>query len=350
MFKTIILISSKQLRDERTIQAIYHILQGKKSIQTIQDAYLYQLSTYYGILPSLKQSFFNQSIQELVGDGYLESSKTYEHSYTITNAGRQAVEDKNFPEILSFLHGRKYGAQAIRFEQRILLFVQVLSNKQANNKNYVPVIDEYSIQKDIKQFFQKIQLNSAILSEQFYKECHTLLRFIDQHHAMLFVQRLSGYNTYGMSLQQLSQNLKLPEIDVLMIYRSIIHYMMEKIQLDKAKYPILSLLHPEDQATQLTITARQTKQLVIKGYSLEEIALHRKLKLNTIYDHIVEIALIDDSFSIDRFIHENQIATILQTVHSLETYQLRELKKTLGEDYTYFQIRLALARGGKMNA
>lgn len=349
MFKTIILISSDQLKDERTIQAIYHILQGKKSIQTIQDAYLYQLSTYYGILPSLKQSFFNQTIQDLVNDGYLEPSKTYDHSYTITKEGRQVIKKEVFPEILSFLHGRKYGAQGIRFEQRVLLFVQVLSNKQVNNMNYVPVIDDYAVKNDIKQIFRQLQSSSAALSEQFFKECHDLLSPIDHQYALLFVQRFSGYKQYGMSLQQLSQSVRQPEIDILIIYRSIIHYMMRKIRLDASKYPLLSLMYPEDDNTQLTITARQTKSFVDQGYNLEEIATHRNLKLNTIYDHIVEIALIDASFLIDSFIHEEEIATILQTVHSLQTYQLRELKEALGEEYSYFQIRLALARGGTMN-
>lgn len=349
MFKTIILLSSNRFKDERTSQAIYHVLQGKKSIQTIQDAYLYQLSTYYGILPSLEQRIFKQTIHELVSDGYLEPSKTYDHSYTITVAGKQAIKEDRMPHILSNLHGKKYGAHGIRFEKRILLFVQVLSNKQAGNTNYVPVIDDYSIKHDIKQIFRQLQTSSTTLSEQFFKECHDLLSSIDNQYALLFVQRLSGYKQYGMSLQQLAHNFRQTEVDTLLIYRSIIHYMMKNIQLNGYKYPLLSLLSKGHENDQLTITARQTKNLVTQGYSLEQIAAHRNLKLNTIYDHIVEIVLIDETFLIDPFISEDQITTILQTVHSLQTYQLRELKNALGDDYSYFQIRLALARGGTIN-
>lgn len=349
LFNTIILFASNQLKDERTDQAIYHILQGKKSIQTIQDTYLYQLSKYYGILPTLKQTYFKQIVQDLVKEGYMKPSQTYEHSYTVTKEGRQAIDTNAFPTIMSHLDGKKYSAHAEQFEKRILLFVQVLSNKQALNNEYVPIIEDYFIKNDIKHIFSKLQASSSILSQQFYKECRDILSSIDEEYARLFVQRLSGYNHYGMSLQQLAQKLRMSEVDILILYRSIIHYMLEQIRLYESDYPLLSLLYSKEDDTQLTITARQTKQLVSRGYSLEQIAARRNLKMNTIFDHIVEIALVDDSFLIDRFIDENQIATILQTVQSLQTYQLKELKEALGEDYSYFQIRLALARGGTMD-
>jgi uncharacterized protein YpbB len=58
--ENILLYCLKQLNGERTIYSIYHLLNGKKSSQTLQDAHLFSLKRYFGILESLTRESFDE--------------------------------------------------------------------------------------------------------------------------------------------------------------------------------------------------------------------------------------------------------------------------------------------------
>ena len=49
----IILYCLHKLNGERTIYSIYHLLHGKKSSQTIQDAYLFHLTPFFHTYPTI---------------------------------------------------------------------------------------------------------------------------------------------------------------------------------------------------------------------------------------------------------------------------------------------------------
>ncbi len=349
MFTTIILTCSKQLKDERTDQAIYHILQGKKSIQTIQDIYLYQLDHYYKILPTLDQNLYKRTIQELVDHQLMETSQSYANSYTISHKGIETLQNRTLPPLLSYVNGKKYSMYTNTFEKRLFLFIQVLSNKQSQHNSYVPIVDQYDIMNDIKQLFRKFQKNSHSLANELYDELTTILETIENQYADLFISRLSGFQHYGKSIQQIAREIKQTEVDTLLIIQSITHYILKQIEQNKQQFPLLDALKMQDHLLQITVSANKTKTLVEQGIPLEQISSMRNLKMNTIYDHIVEIALHDDSFALHNFIDDETMTTILRTAHALDTYQLKELKEALGKDYSYFQIRLALARGGAVS-
>ena len=96
--------------------------------------------------------------------------------------------------------------------------------------------------------------------------------------------------------------------------------------------------------TSATDSAKQTQHLFNQGYRIEQIASMRRLKPNTIEDHLVEMAMYDVAFKMDVFLTVEQLNEITETVETYQTRKLRVLKEVL-PDYTYFQLRLALARG-----
>src|SRR3954469_3240333 len=64
--ENIILYCLKQLKGERTIYSIYHLLNGKKSSQTIQDAHLFSIKKFFRIFESLTRESFEEIITNLV--------------------------------------------------------------------------------------------------------------------------------------------------------------------------------------------------------------------------------------------------------------------------------------------
>src|SRR5699024_3524337 len=100
---------------------------------------------------------------------------------------------------------------------------------------------------------------------------------------------------------------------------------------------------------QMSLSTRKTLQMIHSGHDLETISNLRNLKLSTIHDHIVEIALMDPSFSISPYISAKMQDRILSIVQKHQTKRLKEIKNYLQQEIpetevTYFQIRLTLSR------
>ena len=89
---------------------------------------------------------------------------------------------------------------------------------------------------------------------------------------------------------------------------------------------------------------RKTYNFWRQGRSLEEIATIRNLKVATIEDHFVEIALREKDFSIEMFMEKEKIDKVIKVIEALQTRKLRVLKQAVGEDISYFEVRLVLAR------
>ena len=64
--QAIILYAIKKFQGERSIYAIYHMLQGKKSSQTIQDAHLFGLTNIFGTIPRFTRQQLNQNIEQFL--------------------------------------------------------------------------------------------------------------------------------------------------------------------------------------------------------------------------------------------------------------------------------------------
>ena len=68
------------------------------------------------------------------------------------------------------------------------------------------------------------------------------------------------------------------------------------------------------------------------------------LKVATIEDHFVEIALREKDFSIEMFMEKEKVDKVIKVIEALQTRKLRVLKQAVGEDISYFEVRLVLAR------
>ena len=70
----IILSCLSKLQTERSISAVYHIVTGKKSIQTVQDIHLYHLQAYFSVCQHLPKSQFDQMITDLTEQEMIKKS------------------------------------------------------------------------------------------------------------------------------------------------------------------------------------------------------------------------------------------------------------------------------------
>lgn len=324
------------LNNERTVSSAYHLLKGKRSGQTIQDVGIFKLHKYFGLLPKLKRSVFDEAVIELKNKGviHIDENGFYQMNFDIP------LEIHDY-----FYNGWRYRGNEHIFFSRLSLLVETLSHVKNRVRYFAPTEKNIDVQHFIRAFLKSNTFNTESFRNQLHDELHLCLSHesFTKLQRELIVNRLTGVNIAGVTWKQLAQKNNLEQMDVYLIYISALHLLLNRIFAEDV--PILQKLAINiEVTTPLTESTKQTAMYVQQGYSIEQIASVRQLKTSTIEDHIVEMAMNIPSFSIEPFLTSADLQTILSTSEAYQTKKLRVLKEIMPH-YSYFQLRLALAKG-----
>ncbi|GGH79132.1 uncharacterized protein YpbB [Pullulanibacillus pueri] len=334
-----------KFKGERSIFAIYHLLKGKRTAQTIQDGFLYQVHPFFNVYPTLDRQSFEASISELQKCGYIngEGSK----AVRLSHKGELAIEAMNDRYTLpNGLDGWFSGERAECFWMRLSLLVQTLSHLIKHEKRFIPIINDTVTLRWLKRFFRKIALDRNELSDNLFLELKTLFETLPAIEADLLTYKLSGNGVTGLTMAQLMARFAIEESELYLLFYSGLHKIYQKVSDQPAMFTLLKKLLPALQGTTLTQSTSKTKQLLDKGYSLTKIAQYRGLKETTIQDHIVEIAFHDRYFPLQPFVTEEARQAISGALKKIPSRRLSVIKEALGNDVDYFQIRLVLTKEG----
>ncbi|MEC2056755.1 helix-turn-helix domain-containing protein [Peribacillus psychrosaccharolyticus] len=349
-FEIIVLYGIKVFDGERSIYAIYHMLKGKKSSQTIQDAHLFGLSPLFGTLPSILRKDLEQTITGFARKEYIKKH-TREDRYQITESGNvHLLESFKHCPLPKDLNGIRFRDSTVPFWERLSLLIQTLSHIVHSENRFYPIQRNLQVQGWVKHFLAVNQKNRNELAECLLSELTGYLETREPLEQNIFVWRLTGNRRIGSTYPQLAGELKLDEGYIRYVFLGTLHGLIKASMEEPARYSILrgvvKDLHKESER-QLTQSTKVTLDYVLKGMELEEIAGFRRLKLNTIEDHIVEIVLTDSSFPIDSYVSAEAQQRIAEAVKSCSTRQLTPIKRALEDDeISFFQIRLVLAKSG----
>ncbi|MEN8119027.1 MAG: helix-turn-helix domain-containing protein [Bacteroidota bacterium] len=83
-------------------------------------------------------------------------------------------------------------------------------------------------------------------------------------------------------------------------------------------------------------------ELFQQGKSLEEIAKERSLVITTIESHL-STYVAQGKLDVNKFVDKNKREKIIKAAEKLETYNLGPIKHELGSEYTYSELRFAMA-------
>ena len=331
------------LKGERTVYSPLHILNGKKSSQPIQDARLFNIAEFFGVFPKLNREIWDQKIIELAKKGYIQEIGN--HTYICTDQGKTALTDwkKDYPAF-NHLNGRKYQDTARGFWMRLQLLVQTSSCLLNGNHSFIPVSRNQEEQLIIKKLFKKIRLSPKELGRMLFNEIEEVLSNVQETGAELIVLSFSGHQRAGLTIPQAARKLNIESFYARLLFWDTVHYMLKASE--QSSFPLLHELMQSSQSTQsfLTASAYTTFKMLGSGLSKEEVATIRKLKVNTVEDHLVEIVSNVPDYPIDVYVNRWEIEQIEQAISSNETKQLRTIKQALPSEVTYFKIRLVMAK------
>lgn len=342
----VVLYCLHTINGERTIYSIYHLLYGKKSSQTIQDAHFFQLTKFFGIYRILSRQQFEDIIKELEKINLIV--KTANDTYIPTTSGVDLVQSgQKEGTFLSHLNGWKF-QNADVFWERLSLLIQVSSHLNQNDSKYVPIQRNKIIQSWLKSFLQTNRFKREKLSKMLYEE---LMACFDEQKDIspaVLVIRLTGYHTIGLTEKQACETLGIEPTLYHFQFCALLHSIMKNVQNNGTSFPLLSFAVKDLQKKYLlTESTQKTLGLLQKGFTVEEIGRIRKLKNNTIQDHIVELSLQIDEFDISKYVDREKINRIMEAINRTSSKQLRQIRE-LVPDASYFEIRLVMTKYGEI--
>ncbi|WP_026673217.1 helix-turn-helix domain-containing protein [Alkalihalobacterium bogoriense] len=332
-----------QFNGNRSIYGVYHLLKGKRSSQTIQDGHLFRCLFLFGIIPTLTREQTDKCIQHL--ESIRAVTRVREERFVVTKLGENIVQQ--FQEEAPFFHhidGWKYKEVDMRFWYRLTLYIQCLSYMVKKESRFIPVTNERNILQWVRQAFPQNQEERKKQLNDLYKELLSYLVKIEEINATIVVKKLTGATQIGLTNEQLALKYKLDKGWINLLFLATVHQLLKEIETEPNQYPMLSRFYEKNRKINVTSSTKQTYELLQQGKSIQQIAQIRQLKENTIEDHIVEIAIEDPSFTISSYVGQKQQVEIEQLSRKEQTKRLRDLKDKLGDDISYFQIRLVLSR------
>ncbi|MDZ5712040.1 helix-turn-helix domain-containing protein [Jeotgalibacillus haloalkalitolerans] len=339
----IVLTGLDIVNGERTQSSIYHLLKGKKTSQTIQDAQLYGISPLFQLYRSMKRSYYDQRIACYSSEGLVAEHEDLK--YRLTSKGRNELTEffSEHPYPL-YLNGWKYHDITLIFWRRLTLLIQTASNLIHHHVQFIPVNRDLHIQQWVKHTINHNRHRLKDFTGELYRELTDLLEMNDfPDSPEIIVQQLSGYRQVGYTNRQLADQFNCGADEIYTRFINALHFLFSVVENDHSRFPVLSecmnLNKPE--TIPFTKSTEETYKYVLKNVPIDQIATIRHLKRSTIEDHILEIALLDKHFSIDSYVTETLINKIKE-LHG-KSNRLKYIKDQLPEA-DYFQIRLVLAK------
>lgn len=345
-FQVILLYCFNQIRGERSVSAIYHLLKGKKSSQTIQDGKLFNLSHMFALFPMVSRLQINDSCKQLLQEELIV--KLSDQHYMLTEKGMILLEKSLYNRpIPTELNGWKYAEASRVFWRRFSLLVQVLSNFVYKNQQYIPLTKNQEDLQWVKMFLKQTHISKANLTEMVYKELKDILKNRSKKDASIFIQRLTSSKKIGQTFEQIAKKHNEDPIYVYLLFWNVIHSIFQRTVKGNDFFLLYEVIKDKLTQDSLTASTSATRSYLLQGKGISEIAAIRRLKENTIEDHIVEITLHDHTYTPDEFLSIEDFEKINHAIEILKTHQLKKVREFLHHQYSYFQIRLAFAMNGR---
>ncbi|WP_025027719.1 helix-turn-helix domain-containing protein [Caldalkalibacillus mannanilyticus] len=341
----ILLHMANRIERQRSLAGCFHILTGKKSGQAIQDATLFGYQNWFGLFPDWNRSHFESLVQELMMNGKLVPVDN------MCILSREAKLELQYQLEPLHFEQRAFatGAQTVSPQRvkicwnRLQLLSQVISFYLSKEQNYVPQISDVTVQKWVKGFWHSLSDKETFIF-QFHKAMSRFLTELDPLLAHLLLGRLSGHHVNAQTIYQLSRQYQIPEaITHLYLYQAI-GLLYISLQSDDFSTLVPIIMEEEHENKGLTQSTAATYSLLLKGFSIQEISNYRKLKISTIEDHIIEIAIHQPNLDLSQFVRPEVIEEVCHISDQLGTQKIKQIKEHIDPSVSYFQIRLALVR------
>ncbi|MFC0233097.1 helix-turn-helix domain-containing protein [Vagococcus entomophilus] len=317
---------------------LLHLLQGKKTASILSYGALYGYLPLYGVLPQLKKQELIKQLRHLEKEKLLCVEDSFVQICSQFPLPIELQEQFVFPHI----SGLECAKEAPLFWNRALFATQVLSELTHHNNQYRPLETQFLIQQKLKAWLKIKPYTLDEKSQLLYQEW---LKFINHHlnkkEAEFLVDHFSGYQKVGRTQQQ----FQMSTLQYHLIVTDIQHLFFKKIAQNEGDYPLLHSLMRYFQLNNGLQTIDESVILFQSGRQIAEIARAKKIKVNTVKDHLLEYGCCDKNFDFSELLPHAKKATFEEfekhhrDIRLWDYRQLQQFDSTLDYyDWRFYQL------------
>lgn len=325
----VLLLAIHRLKGERSERSLFHVLNGKRSATTLQDAFFYDLEPIFGLFPYAKYEY-EKLLTSFEKRGWMNRS-----SFTLTEAGKMLAS----PQAVSDLFDRLGGEQrdyATMTWKRLSLFIQTFMSLE-HNRTFYPVQADRLAERWVKQIV-RTDRDWRTLIHTFHKELEIALEEIGDPYATAVVYRFTGAFETGYTYEQIAALLDVDARTARLYFLAGWHALLSILPEDAKIRGFAHGLSNE----RMTFSARESYDLFSAGKTFSQVQSIRRLRTSTIEDHVVEMAMYLDEFPLEQFVPSKLVSEVEQ-LREEDSWALKPVYEKIGE-LSYFQIRLVFAR------
>ncbi|WP_125766492.1 hypothetical protein [Lapidilactobacillus wuchangensis] len=308
----------------RRYKAIFYGLLGKDTVSNLLALREYGLLSYFHLYPKLSQSKFQAQLVKLQQAGWLQIDQTAATA-TLTTAGAQFLQAQQLTDYWPHAYDYwQFGDWQLQW-QRLLLGVQVVSNRWHQVQQYQPLTESFQVQQELHAWWRYWSQQDW---SQFKIELQTILSQLPESAGILLANSFSSNSFPGLTSQHLAQIQQQSTTVLQLAQINSLGLLLQQLQQTPQQWPMLTSLLPLPKSP-LPRSAAQTYQQLLSGQTWLQIVQQRRIKENTLKEHLLMAAILIPTFPF-------QNPTIQQLCHQ--------------DPAGFFAGRIAQLQGGAFNA
>jgi len=319
---------------------IIHVFQGKR---TPSMFYLIEKNKWHHgfmLAKGLERDRLETIIQSLAKKQWL---KAQDKGYLLTALGEEAgstyFDNHYYPKALQSF---SYTSARSPFWSRLQLFVQVFSELSYKNTHYAPIIKHPHHQENVRQLFSEFKGKTEEVFQQWLKEQGFLFNNLPSEHADILASQLSGHQVVGETQTKLAKELDMANLEYYLYQQTLIEELIGLILNYEEKVPIMSQIFKQvhkEANYGLSGSTYQSFQLLTEGHTIAAIAQKRGVKVNTVREHILEMAFVFREFPYEEFVPKSLYKSLNQGFKTVENYNYQQAFEE-NEEMEFMHFRL----------
>lgn len=327
------------MKQPRRQRVIFGLLTNHLTVSTTFNGLVYQLLALINFQPQLTKEKYDIAIQQLIEQKAIKEVEpgvfieTFEGSKML----EEAQLDHYYPEI--FINSGE--SNLMDFRELFLLANQVVSENSFQNHKYYPVSNNLILRGFVKQWFQDQKQND--LTFKWVQALQSFLKTLAVDDADRLVNTWTGHQEPGLRSDQLKFPKSWNEQDIYFWELDQYAKLVEFLKQVGDQQILKQLWIPFNQNQQLISSSmQQTYRAYDRGMPLEEISKIRNLKLGTVREHLLSLAIL---MPLQKFDYQRLLEPTLinyfenKLVDSPESWSFQQVRES-GSPDEFFYFRL----------
>lgn len=313
------------------------INEGKRTPSNLFIAEKNHLQSLFNAQYDLSTKQWEEALHRLYNEKYIQVN---EGVYTGTAAGeKRKKEFLRDNAIFSDTDSLEFAQTRKEIWTWFVFVSQVLSEYAFDNKNYIPYSSNRENQRRIKNWLKKQKKPLDELRQLWSEDLIEYMKDLPDNYRYLLIDQLVGYNKEGLTDRQLSEKYKLSKVELDIVMNQLMQVLITRqFGSESVINSLIQEVHLLNNKG-LSHSASVTLKLINQSWSLEAISRERRIKMNTVKEHILEAVLVMKTLQVSLFVPNSYYYKLNKLFDERPDLTYREaMEKLAGCEFFWYRL------------